>query len=86
MRIIKNTTKGVFVPIGTYNVFVKAYSHRMTNMLEWDEKDAMRYLAEIFKTLNKKGRNFLNTDLISDQEYPDYVNMEELKKLINHEQ
>lgn len=86
MRIIKNTTRGVFVPIGTYNVFVKAYSHRMTNMLEWDEKDAMRYLAEIFKALNGHGRNFLNQDLLLEEKKPDYVNLDELKKLIGHEQ
>lgn len=85
MRIIKNTTRGVFVPVGTYNVFVKAYSHRMTNMLEWDEKDAMRYLAEIFKTLNQDGRNFLNDKLLSGQDTPDFVNIEELKNLINHD-
>jgi len=86
MRVIKNTTRGVFVPICTYNVFVKAYSHRMTNMLEWDEKDAMRYLAEIFRTLNKNGRNFLSADLISDRNKPDYIDLEELKKLIGYEQ
>ena len=86
MRIIKNTTRGVFVPIGTYNVFVKAYSHRMTNMLEWDENDAMRYLAEIFRTLNGHGRNFLSHDLLSGENKPDYVNIDELKKLISHEQ
>lgn len=80
MRIIKNTTRGVFVPIGTYNVFVKAYSHRMTNMLEWDENDAMRYLAEIFKTLNRDNRNFLSQDLLSGENKPDYVNIDELKK------
>ena len=85
MRIIKNTTRGVFVPVGTYNVFVKAYSHRMTNMLEWDEKDAMRYLAEIFRTLNQDGRNFLNDKLLSGQDTPDFVNIEELKNLINHD-
>lgn len=86
MRIIKNTTRGVFVPIGTYNVFVKAYSHRMTNMLEWDKKDAMRYLAEIFKTLNRNGRDFLNENLISGNDIPDYINSVELKKMINYEQ
>lgn len=85
MRIIKNTTKGIFVPIGTYNVFVKAYSHRMTNMLEWDEKDAMRYLAEIFKTLNRNGRNFLNDNLTGSQTDLNYVNTDELKKLISNE-
>ncbi len=86
MRIIKNTTKGIFVPIGTYNVFVKAYSHRMTNMLEWDEKDAIRYLAEIFNTLNRNGRYFLNKNLIGNSEKPDYIDIDELKKLINNEQ
>jgi hypothetical protein len=86
MRIIKNTTRGIFVPIGTYNVFVKAYSHRMTNMLEWDKMDAMRYLAEIFKTLNRNGRNFLNEKLISGNDIPDYIDSDELKKMINHEQ
>lgn len=86
MRVIKNTTRGVFVPICTYNVFVKAYSHRMTNMLEWDENDAMRYLAEIFRTLNKNGRNFLSDDLISGQNKPEYINIDELQKLIGYEQ
>ena len=86
MRIIKNTTKGIFVPIGTYNVFVKAYSHRMTNMLEWDDKDALRYLAEIFNTLNRNGRNFLNANLMNSDEHPEFINIEELKKLTNNEQ
>lgn len=86
MRIIKNTTKGIFVPIGTYNVFVKAYSHRMTNMLEWDDKDALRYLAEIFNTLNRNGRNFLNANLMNSKEAPEFINIEELKKLTNNEQ
>ena len=86
MRIIKNTTKGIFVPIGTYNVFVKAYSHRMTNMLEWDDKDALRYLAEIFNTLNRNGRNFLNANLMNSNEAPEFINIEELKKLTNNEQ
>lgn len=86
MHIIKNTTKGIFVPIGTYNVFVKAYSHRMTNMLEWDDKDALRYLAEIFNTLNRNGRNFLNANLMNSKEAPEFINIEELKKLTNNEQ
>ena len=86
MRIIKNTTKGIFVPIGTYNVFVKAYSHRMTNMLEWDDKDALRYLAEIFNTLNRNGRNFLNANLMNSKEAPEFINIEELKKLTSNEQ
>lgn len=86
MRIIKNTTKGIFVPIGTYNVFVKAYSHRMTNMLEWDDKDALRYLAEIFNTLNRNGRNFLNANLMNSNEAPEFINIEELKKLTSNEQ
>ena len=85
MRIIKNTTKGIFVPIGTYNVFVKAYSHRMTNMLEWDDKDALRYLAEIFNTLNRNGRNFLNANLMNSNEAPEFINIEELKKLTSNE-
>lgn len=54
-------------------------------MLEWDEKDAMRYLAEIFRTLNQDGRNFLNDKLLSGQDTPDFVNIEELKNLINHD-
>lgn len=86
MRIIKNTTKGIFVPVGTYNVFVKAYSHRMTNMLEWDEKDAMRYLAEIFNTLNRYGRNFLNDELVNGNDNPEYVDIDDLKKMISHVQ
>ena len=86
MRVIKNITRGVFVPIGTYNVFVKAYSHRMTNMLEWDENDALRYLAEIFNTLNRSGRNFLNKELLIQNNLPEYVKCNELLKLIRHEQ
>jgi hypothetical protein len=86
MRVIKNTTRGVFVPVGTYNVFVKAYSHRMTNMLEWDENDALRYLAEIFKTLNRNGRNFLSKELLIPDNLPEYVKCDELLRLIRHEQ
>ena len=86
MRVIKNTTRGVFVPVGTYNVFVKAYSHRMTNMLEWDENDALRYLAEIFKTLNRYGRDFLSKELLLPDNLPEYVKCDELLRLIRHEQ
>ncbi len=86
MRVIKNTTRGVFVPVGTYNVFVKAYSHRMTNMLEWDENDALRYLAEIFNTLNRYGRDFLSKDLLIPDNLPEYVKCDELLKLVRHEQ
>lgn len=86
MRIIKNVTKGIFVPDGTYNVFVKAYSHRMTNMLEWEETDAIRYLAEIYKVLRRKGRNFLNEELLSVGNLPDYVDINKLNNLIGDEQ
>jgi hypothetical protein len=58
----------------------------MTNMLEWDENDALRYLAEIFNTLNRSGRNFLNKELLIQNNLPEYVKCNELLKLIRHEQ
>ena len=58
----------------------------MTNMLEWDDKDALRYLAEIFNTLNRNGRNFLNANLMNSKEATEFINIEELKKLTSNEQ
>jgi hypothetical protein len=58
----------------------------MTNMLEWDENDALRYLAEIFKTLNRYGRNFLSKELLIPDNLPEYVKCDELLRLIRHEQ
>ncbi len=50
--IIDKVTKGTFIPLCTKNVFLKAYSNRLANVMYWQEEDEKYYLNAIKKTLN----------------------------------
>lgn len=83
MRIIKNDSKGIYVPIGTRNVFVKAYSHAMNNMFKWDRDDAILYLAEIFRMFRQCG--FFFEKWLDSSKMPKAVDLIKLKNLISYE-
>ncbi|MFA8451651.1 MAG: DUF262 domain-containing protein [Bacteroidales bacterium] len=51
--IIYNDMNGVFVPIGTKNVFLKSYSKKLGNVMHWTENDAEAYRSMIKKTLKE---------------------------------
>lgn len=46
-RIIQNDELGIFVPIATKNIFLKYYSNRSSNLMNWEESDAQDYLDNI---------------------------------------
>ncbi len=48
--IMEKIKSGSFVPIGTQNVFLKAYSKRFDNIMFWTKKDAEDYLNAIIDT------------------------------------
>lgn len=50
--ILEKIKNGNFVPIGTQNVFLKAYSKRFDNIMFWTEDDAKDYLNAIIDTFN----------------------------------
>ena len=83
MRIIKNDSRGIYVPIGTRNVFVKAYSHAMNNMFKWDRDDAILYLAEIFRMFRQCG--FFFEKWLDSSKMPKAVDLIKLKNLISYE-
>jgi len=49
----KKIKNGNFVPIGTQNVFLKAYSKRFDNIMYWTQKDAEDYLDAIIETFKE---------------------------------
>ena len=49
--IIKNDMNGVFVPICTKNVFLKSYSRKLGEVMNWGKNDADFYVAAIKKML-----------------------------------
>ena len=49
-RILNDEYK-VYTPVGTRNVFEKAYSRKLTNMMAWTREDALAYWYEICKVL-----------------------------------
>lgn len=51
--IIKNDKEGTFIPICTKNVFLKYYSDRTTNMMQWEKSDAINYLTAMKIVLQK---------------------------------
>ena len=54
--ILEKIENGSFVPIGTQNVFLKAYSRRFDNIMFWTKDDAEDYLnaiIELFKAFFK---------------------------------
>lgn len=50
-RILKDEFE-VYTPVGTRNVFEKAYSRKLVNMLAWTRDDAKAYWEELRSTLN----------------------------------
>lgn len=46
-RIIQNDELGIFVPIATKNIFLKYYSNKSSNLMNWEESDAQDYLDNI---------------------------------------
>jgi len=53
--ILENDRKGTFIPIGTKNIFMKAYSKRFDEIMYWNKDDAGYYLSAIKETLTDYG-------------------------------
>lgn len=53
--ILDRETRGLFVPVCTKNIFLKAYTTETTemNMTIWEEKDKKNYVDEVKNVLNK---------------------------------
>ncbi len=51
--ILDKIKNGSFVPIGTQNVFLKAYSKRFDNIMDWTEDDAKDYLNAVVEAFRK---------------------------------
>lgn len=49
--ILRKAQSGVFIPLCTQNVFLKAYSRTFGNLTSWTEKDCSDYLHTIIDTL-----------------------------------
>ena len=45
IRITENDRKGIFIPISTKNVFLKYYTHKGDDLMNWSKVDAEDYLA-----------------------------------------
>jgi len=52
MIILEKIKNGSFIPIGTQNVFLKAYSKKFDNIMYWTQEDANCYLNAIIETIN----------------------------------
>ena len=65
-RILKDEGD-IFTMIGTRNVFDKAYSHRLSNLMSWGRRDAYDYWIEINNTL----KDFLPSNF----GLPEYIKM-----------
>lgn len=50
-HIIRKEKQGVFIPLCTRNVFLKAYSQKLGEVMYWNNNDAEDYLAEIKRLL-----------------------------------
>ncbi|MCW3122467.1 MAG: hypothetical protein JWQ38_1959 [Flavipsychrobacter sp.] len=50
-HIINQEKQGVFIPICTKNVFLKAYSRKLGEVMYWNNNDANDYLTEIENTI-----------------------------------
>lgn len=59
-RIIENDRSGIFVPIGTKNLFLKYYSKQMGEVMYWQKADADDYLKAIKRIL----KDYLPTQTI----------------------
>ena len=45
--ILERDRTGTFIPICTHNVFLKAYSQSIDNMMKWTKSDAEAYMQAI---------------------------------------
>ena len=50
-RLMKTDRAGIFVPLCTRNVFLKAYTAKTANPMFWAEEDRLAYQNEILETL-----------------------------------
>ena len=50
--ILNRESKGLFVPLCTKNVFLKAYSDNLLDMSKWNENDKVKYLEAVNETLD----------------------------------
>lgn len=55
--IIQKEKEGVFIPFCTRNVFLKAYSKKLKDVMHWNSKDGDDYFDEIKSTLQHNGSN-----------------------------
>lgn len=53
--IIDKGTNGSFIPQATKNVFLKQYSKRLSDMMNWTNNDIEAYRANIYELLKKYG-------------------------------
>lgn len=51
-RIQENERYGIFTPICTKNVFLKAYSRKLNDVMCWSKNDSQDYLNQIITTLD----------------------------------
>jgi hypothetical protein len=51
-HILKQEMEGVFIPLCTKNVFLKAYSKKLGEIMYWNNNDCNDYLNEIIKIMN----------------------------------
>ena len=53
--IIDEDSKGSFIPIATKNIFLKQYSKRLSDMMNWTENDILSYRDKIAELLKDYG-------------------------------
>lgn len=63
--ILENDAKGIFIPICTKNVFLKAYTKNPTDLTIWDDSDKSDYVNAIDDTLKK----FWNGEIDGGESY-----------------
>ncbi|MCL3781163.1 DUF262 domain-containing protein [Prolixibacteraceae bacterium JC049] len=50
--ILEKDTTGTFIPLGTKNVFLKAYSTKHSNLMYWQAEDEKNYMEALKNTLS----------------------------------
>jgi len=53
--IINKDSKGSFIPIATKNIFLKQYSKKLSDMMNWTDSDIKSYRENIYLLLEKYG-------------------------------
>jgi hypothetical protein len=53
--ILKEDSGGSFIPISTKNIFLKQYSKKLSDMMNWSSNDMDDYRVEIYNLLEKYG-------------------------------